>query len=71
MSASYTISDLAREFGVTTRTIRHYEEVGLLNPARRGQARVFSAADRTRLKLILRGRRLGFSLEESREMTAC
>lgn len=68
MSGPFSISDLAREFGVTTRTIRHYEDLGLLSPARRGQTRIFSSAQRTRLKLILRGRRLGFSLEESREI---
>ena len=68
MSGPFSISDLAREFGVTTRTIRHYEDLGLLSPERRGQTRIFSSAQRTRLKLILRGRRLGFSLEESREI---
>ena len=65
---TYSISDLAREFGVTTRTIRHYEELGLLAPRRVGQARLFSAADRIKLKLILRGKRLGFTLDESREI---
>ena len=70
MQKSYTIRDLAQEFGITARTMRHYEELGLLAPARRGQLRVYSAADRTRLKLILRGKRLGFSLEESREIIA-
>jgi DNA-binding transcriptional MerR regulator len=65
---TYTISDLAEEFGVTTRTIRFYEEKGLLNPARQGQRRIYSASDRTRLRLILRGKRLGFSLEESAEI---
>lgn len=64
--SSFSIRDLCREFGVTARTIRHYEELGLLSPGRRGQTRVYSPADRTRLKLILRGKRLGFSLEESR-----
>jgi len=63
---SFTIRELTREFDVTARTIRHYEELGLLAPERRGQTRIYSAADRTRLKLILRGKRLGFSLEESR-----
>jgi DNA-binding transcriptional MerR regulator len=66
MSASLTIRDLTREFGVTARTIRHYEQIGLLSPERRGQTRMYSPADRTRLKLILRGKRLGLSLEESR-----
>lgn len=65
---SFGIRDLTREFGVTARTIRHYEEVGLLSPERRGQTRVYSPADFTRLKLILRGKRLGLSLEESRQI---
>ena len=64
--SNYSISELAREFQVTTRAIRFYEEKGLLEPSRDGQARIFSAADRVKLKLILRGKRLGFSLEESR-----
>jgi DNA-binding transcriptional MerR regulator len=62
---SYSISDLAEEFGVTTRTIRFYEEKGLLKPQRQGTRRIYSPADRTRLRLILRGKRLGLSLEES------
>ena len=66
--AEYSISQLSKEFEVTTRTIRHYEELGLLAPARRGQTRVYSPADRTRLKLILRGKRLGISLDDSREI---
>jgi DNA-binding transcriptional MerR regulator len=65
---SYSISELAQEFGVTTRTIRHYETEGLLSPQRRGQARVFSARDRVRLKLALRGKRLGFGLQEIKEL---
>ena len=64
----HTIGELAREFDVTTRTIRFYEDQGLLSPQRRGQTRVYSAADRTTLKLILRGKRLGFSLAESRDL---
>ena len=68
MSATYTISELAREFGVTTRTIRFYEDQGLLSPAREGTNRVFSSRDRVRLKLALRGKRLGFSLAEIREL---
>lgn len=68
MSSVYTISDLAREFGVTTRTIRFYEDRGLLAPAREGQNRVYRARDRVRLKLILRGKRLGFSLREVKEL---
>lgn len=65
---SYKISDLAKEFGVTTRTIRFYEEKGLLTPQRDGSRRIYSPADRTRLRLILRGKRLGLSLEESAEI---
>lgn len=68
MSQTYGISDLAKEFGVTTRTIRFYEEKGLLEPSRVGNRRVYSPADRTRLRLILRGKRLGFSLDESAEI---
>lgn len=64
----YTISELSAEFDITTRTIRFYEEKGLLNPRRIGNARVYSPADRTKLKLILRGKRLGFTLEESRSI---
>lgn len=65
---NYSISDLAGEFGVTTRTIRFYEEKGLLQPQREGTRRIYSTADRTRLRLILRGKRLGLSLEESAEI---
>ena len=68
MSVTYSISELAREFGVTTRTIRFYEDQGLLSPAREGTSRVFSNRDRVRLKLALRGKRLGFSLAEIREL---
>ena len=64
----YSISQLSKEFEITTRTIRHYEDIGLLAPARRGQTRVYSPADRIRLKLILRGKRLGLSLDDSREI---
>ncbi len=66
--AEFSITDLRKEFGVTTRTMRHYEEIGLINPSRRGQTRVYSSADRTRLRLILRGKRLGLSLEDSRQI---
>lgn len=62
--ATWTIADLAEEYDVTLRTIRHYEEVGLLSPERRGTTRVFRPRDRVRLELVLRGRRLGFSLDE-------
>ena len=63
-SPTWTITDLAQEYDVTLRTIRHYEDRGLLSPERRGSARVFHNRDRVRLALILRGRRLGFSLDE-------
>jgi DNA-binding transcriptional MerR regulator len=59
MSPSYSIRDLASEFDVTTRTIRFYEEKGLLRPRREGTRRVYSPSDRTKLRLILRGKRLG------------
>lgn len=68
MAQTYSISDLAQEFEVTTRTIRHYEEQGLLNPGREGANRVFTNRDRVRLKLALRGKRLGFSLSDIREL---
>lgn len=64
----YSITDLAREFDITTRTIRFYEDQGLLSPRREGQKRLYTARDRTLLKLILRGKRLGFSLAESRKL---
>jgi DNA-binding transcriptional MerR regulator len=68
MSTTYSISDLAGEFDVTTRTIRFYEEKSLLDPRREGTRRIYSPADRTKLRLILRGKRLGFSLDESAEI---
>ncbi len=61
---TYTISELAREFGVTTRTIRFYEEKGLITPRREGQKRLYTPADRVRIKLILRGKRIGMTLQE-------
>jgi len=61
---TYTISDLAGEFGVTTRTIRFYEEKGLVTPLREGQKRLYTPADRVRIKLILRGKRIGMTLRE-------
>lgn len=67
-SSEYSIGDLAREFAVTTRTIRFYEDEGLLAPRRRGQTRVYGPRDRVRLRLILRGKRLGFSIAEIREI---
>ncbi|MNZ25972.1 HTH-type transcriptional regulator CueR [compost metagenome] len=68
MSETYSISDLAREMNVTTRTIRFYEEQRLLVPGRRGQERIYSPRDRVTLKLILRGKRIGFSLAECKEL---
>lgn len=65
---TFSIAELAREFGLTQRAIRHYEEQGLLSPAREGMQRVYSKRDRTRLKLALRGKRLGLSLAEIREL---
>jgi DNA-binding transcriptional MerR regulator len=70
MSDVYSIGDLSREFGVTTRTIRFYEDQGLLAPTRDGQNRIYQARDRVRLKLILRGKRLGFSLKEINKLIA-
>ena len=70
-STTYSISDLAREFDLTTRAIRFYEDMGLLQPLREGpggRSRVYSARDRTRLKLTLRAKRLGLSLTEAREI---
>ena len=68
MSETYSISELAGEFDVTTRTIRFYEEKGLMNPRREGTRRIYSAGDRTKLRLILRGKRLGLRLDESAEI---
>ncbi|ALP43029.1 MerR family DNA-binding transcriptional regulator [Aeromonas schubertii] len=68
MNRTYTISQLAQEFDITPRTIRYYEDEGLLTPTREGQSRIYNQRDRTRLKLILRGKRLGFSLAEVREL---
>lgn len=70
-SPSFTISDLAREFDLTTRAIRFYEDMGLLQPQRAGPGgrnRIYSARDRTRLKLTLRAKRLGLSLTEARDI---
>jgi DNA-binding transcriptional MerR regulator len=64
----YSISDLSKEFDVTTRAIRFYEDADLLSPLRQGRNRYYTVRDRTRLKLILRGKRLGFSLNEIGEM---
>lgn len=65
---SYSIGDLASEFGVTLRTLRFYEDKNLLNPRRDGVNRVYSRRDRARLKLVLMGKKVGFSLTEIKEM---
>ncbi len=65
---TYSIRQLCREFGATARALRFYEDKGLLTPARKGQTRVYDARDRARLKLILRGKRFGFSLEDIRQL---
>ncbi len=65
---NYSISELASEFSVSTRTIRFYEEKGFVTPLRDGQKRIFSAADRARIRLILRGKRIGLTLAESVEI---
>jgi DNA-binding transcriptional MerR regulator len=67
-SRTWTITELAREFGVTQRTLRFYEEHGLLAPERRGTQRIFHIGDRVRLELVLRGKRLGFPLEEIKKI---
>jgi DNA-binding transcriptional MerR regulator len=66
--AEFSISELAREFDVTPRAIRFYEDQGLLAPRRDGQRRIYSPRDRTRLKLTLRGKRLGLTLSEIRDL---
>lgn len=68
MSPTWTISELAREFDITPRTIRFYEDQGIVSPAREGRNRVYSPRDRTRLKLALRGKRLGLQLSEIRAL---
>jgi DNA-binding transcriptional MerR regulator len=65
---TYSISDLAREFALTTRAIRFYEDEGLLAPRRNGRSRVYGERERVRIKLVLRGKRLGLSLSEIREL---
>jgi DNA-binding transcriptional MerR regulator len=64
-SKTYSIGELAKEFDITTRSIRFYEDQGLISPTRRGQTRIYNQRDKVRLKLILRGKRLGFSLAET------
>ncbi len=66
--AEFSIRELAKEFDVTPRTLRFYEQKGMISPTRRGAARVYSAEDRARLELILRGKRVGFALDEIKEM---
>lgn len=66
--ATYTIGELAREFDVTLRTLRFYEDKGLVNPRREGATRIYTRRDRGRLKLVLMGKRVGFSLSQIREM---
>jgi DNA-binding transcriptional MerR regulator len=67
-AVTFTIGELAQEFDTTTRAIRFYEDQGLICPARAGQKRIYSPADRIAIKLIMRGKRLGFSLAESKEL---
>ncbi len=64
-SVTYSIGELAKEFDITTRSIRFYEDQGLIHPTRKGQTRIYNQRDKVRLKLILRGKRLGFSLAET------
>ena len=67
-SQTFTIGELAKEFDLTTRAIRFYEDCGLLSPLRNGRKRIYTPRDRTRLKLTLRGKRLGLTLSEIREL---
>ncbi|SCA55253.1 MerR family transcriptional regulator [Candidatus Terasakiella magnetica] len=67
-SRTYTITELSKEFDVTTRTIRFYEDKGLISPQREGQRRIYSPRDRVRLRLIMRGKRIGFALSEIQEL---
>lgn len=68
MAPLYSISDLTNRFDITARTLRYYEEIGLIAPERRGAQRLYHESDRVRIQLILRGRRLGFSLQEIADM---
>jgi DNA-binding transcriptional MerR regulator len=68
LSRQYTIRELTKELGITARTLRHYEDEGLIAPTRNGQQRIYSARDRARITLILRGRRVGFTLAEIGEI---
>ncbi|WP_374342027.1 MerR family DNA-binding transcriptional regulator [Azonexus sp.] len=67
-AATFAISDLAREFGITPRTIRFWEDQGIVAPAREGRKRIFTRRDRARLKMALRGKRLGLSLAEIKDL---
>ena len=67
-TTTYTISELAKEFNITTRAIRFYEDKGILSPTREGQKRIYSPRDRILLKLTLRGKRIGFTLAESQKL---
>lgn len=67
-NTTYTISELSKEFNITPRSIRHYEDERLIAPQRNGSQRIYSKGDRVRLQLILRGKRIGFSLSEIREI---
>lgn len=68
MDKYYSITELTREFGISTRTLRFYEDEGLIHPERRGRTRLFRPADRRLIKEILRGRRIGFTIAEIREI---
>lgn len=68
MREYYTITELTREFGISTRTLRFYEDEGLIQPVRRGRTRLFRPSDRHLVRQILRGKRLGFSIAEIREI---
>lgn len=68
MNKYYTITELTREFGISTRTLRFYEDEGLIHPERRGRTRLFRSADRHLIMEILRGRRIGFTIAEIREI---
>ena len=70
MQTSFSIGDLAKEFGVTLRTLRFYEDKDLIHPRREGLNRIYSRRDRARLKLVLLGKKVGFSLDEIKEMLA-
>lgn len=70
MKSTFAIGELAREFGVTHRTLRFYEDKGLISPRREGMNRVYSRRDRSRLKLVLLGKKVGFSLAEIKDMLA-